>query len=128
MAIKGYRVDKDFFSGEPKECAVTFFLTDGGRTATYTPIMRIKDVYVSIDMDNEFAFIVVPKAYGSPFMRKIDLKSQIGTLHEFFDDVKEWLGLTQTWRQVAHPDKQCTVITICDGEIDTIDVLKNEHQ
>ena len=127
MGLNGYYLKPNFFTGETQTNEITFYLTDGGRTGGN--IMRIKDVFVSIDMDTQKAFLVVPEAYGKkPFFAEYHLQSNIGGLHKAFQDIKEWLGYIQQWRKVGRTDKTCTIITIEDGKIDTIDVLKGEPQ
>ena len=59
MGIKGYYLKPNFFTGETQEQKVTFFLTDGGRTKKTSSIMRITNVYLSIDYDNLKAFLVI---------------------------------------------------------------------
>ena len=129
MAIWGYYLKPNFFTGITQEERLFFYLTDGGRDSKHSPIMRIKDVYVSINTDINKAFIVIPKAYtNSPFFAEFNLNNSMKSLHEAFDTIFEWLGLKETWRRVGRDYKQCTVITITDGEIDTIDILKGENQ
>lgn len=117
MAIKGYYVNRNFFSRNPQEQKVTFYLTDGGRTNKTSPIMRIKDVYISIDYNYGYAVVNVPKAYTTnPFIREFNLLNtqELNEFRTFIEDVKEWLGYTHQWRKVGRTYKHCTIITITD--------------
>lgn len=113
MGIKGYYVKPNFFSEEPEKNHVTFYLTDGGRTSGN--IFRIKEVYVSIDCDNHYAVVNVPKAYGNaPFIAEFNLDNpfQLKKLFKFFDEIKEWLGYRNCWRNVSTEGKCATFILI----------------
>ena len=118
--IKGYYVKPNFFTGNPQEQDVEFYLTDGGCTAEYTPIMRITDVFVSINYNTQTAWIVVPKAYGQPFMTSINLTNPTGLnrLEKAFYDVKEWLGYSQQWRKVGRAYKHLHLITVKGDDVD----------
>lgn len=129
MGIKGYYLKPNFFTGETERREVTFFLTDGGRNMETSPIMRIKNVFLSIDKDNSKIFIVIPEAYGTPFFAEININTLTG-INQFgnlINQIYEWLGYKQTWRKVGRDYKKLTIIYIQDGEI-TIDVIKGYNQ
>lgn len=130
MAINGYYVGKSFFTGMPMPQKVTFYLTDGGRDLPHSQVMRVKDVIVSIDLDNNLGVVNVPNAYGGkPFIAELDLETNgLTILNEFIKrDVMEWLGLRQEWRKVGSSDKVFTFIVIQDGEM-TVDYYAGASQ
>ena len=129
MGIKGYYLKPNFFTGETEKQEITFFLTDGGRTSEYSPIMRIKNVIISIDKDNSKIFVVIPEAYGTPFFAEININTLTG-INQFgnlIDQIYEWLGYKQTWRKVGRDYKELTVIYIQNGET-TLDVITGYNQ
>ena len=129
MGIKGYYLKPNFFTGETQEQEITFFLTDGGRTSEYSPIMRIKNVLISIDKDNSKIFVVIPEAYRTLFFAEININTLTG-INQFgnlIDQIYEWLGYKQTWRKVGRDYKELTVIYIQNGET-TIDVITGCNQ
>lgn len=129
MGIKGYYLKPNFFTGETQEQEITFFLTDGGRTSEYSPIMRTKNVILSIDKDNSKIFVVIPEAYGTTFFAEININTLTG-INQFgnlIDQIYEWLGYKQTWRKVGRDYKELTVIYIQNGET-TIDVITGCNQ
>ena len=126
----GYYVGKSFFSGMPMPEKVTFYLCDGGRSDPHSPVMRVKDVIVSVDLDNNLGVVNVPNAYGGkPFIAELDLETNgFDRLNEFIKkDVTEWLGLRQEWRKVGSSDKVFTFIVIQDGEV-TVDYYAGASQ
>ena len=129
MGIKGYYLKPNFFTGETQEQEITFFLTDGGRTSEYSPIMRIKNVLISIDKDNSKILVVIPEAYRTLFFAEININTLTG-INQFgnlIDQIYEWLGYKQTWRKVGRDYKELTVIYIQNGET-TIDVITGCNQ
>lgn len=128
IMLKGYCLKPNFFTNEPQSKEVTFYLTDGGRTGGN--IMRIKEVFVSIDMDNKKGFLVIPEAYSeSPFFASYNLGEPTGinSLHKVFHEIHEWLGYVEEWRKVGRTYKTCTIITIEDGETE-IEIQQGESQ
>ena len=129
MGIKGYYLKPNFFTGETEKQEITFFLTDGGRTSEYSPIMRTKNVILSIDKDNSKIFVVIPEAYGTLFFAEININTLTG-INQFgnlIDQIYEWLGYKQTWRKVGRDYKELTVIYIQNGET-SVDVITGCNQ
>ena len=117
--MDGYYVKPNFFSGNPQKEKVTFYLTDGGRDSGN--ICRIKEVFVSIDFNTKICWVVVPDAYGkSPFFAEMNVGNLYGLikLSKFLDDVKEWLGLSNSWRKIRSDGKQLTFTLIRENEVE----------
>ena len=129
MGIKGHYLKPNFFTGETEANEITFFLTDGGKTAEHSPIMRITNVYLSIDNDNQKAFLVIPKTYGTPFFAEFNIFYPTGRnqLNKTIDEIMEWLGYKESWRKVGRDYKTLTAISITNGEL-TIDNIKGINQ
>ena len=129
MGIKGHYLKPNFFTGETEVNEITFFLTDGGKTAEHSPIMRISKVYLSIDNDNQKASLVILKAYGTPFFAEFNISYPTGRnqLNRTIDEIMEWLGYKESWRKVGRDYKTLTAIYITNGEL-TIDKIKGINQ
>lgn len=116
MAINGYYIKRNFFSGEPQENPVTFYLTDGSKDTGN--VANIKNIGVSFDIDNKICRIAVIGAFSSIFNAELNLsdKNDLRQIEKFVEETKEWFGLTQQWREISPKGKSLTVAYIEDGK------------
>ena len=114
--LQGYYIKPNFFTGEPCEEKVTFYLTDGSKDSGN--ISNIKNIGISFDLDNKICRIAVLGAYSGIFNSELSLKSKpdLRKIQAFVQETKEWFGLINTWREISSKGKKLTIAFIEDGE------------